>query len=128
MYDTHHADSAPLTIDHELRIKGMLEGMIGAAFESIRATVCGSAPEPATAEAALPRRADYDGPKTLDEAVTTAFLSKALGTTVSEVETRKDLIGGVLSFASMVTVKYAEGEGEGKPTQVVIKIPSAVDG
>ena len=54
-------------------IEGMLEGMIGAAFESIRATVCGSAPEPATAEAALPRRADYDGPKTLDEAVTTAF-------------------------------------------------------
>ena len=73
------------------------------------------------------RRSDYDGPKTLDEAVTVGFLSKALGAEVAAVVKRKDLVGGVLSFASMVTVKYADPKADG-PTTIVVKIPSDVQG
>ena len=61
----------------------------------------------------------------MDDAVTADFLSKAMGVPV-EIVKRKDLIGGVLSFASMVTLAYPEGGGEGKPKTVVVKIPTDV--
>ena len=66
---------------------------------------------------------EYTGPKTMDEACSLDFLKKAFGSDAVELVDRKDLVGGVLSLTSMLTVKVGD-----KRQRVVVKIPTSVEG